>query len=151
MRKRYQSFRSWGVISLRSRRAFSNWVLSFGIVIGCPLRPRYARPPLPRGEARCIPGYFSPSGTRYARPPLPRGEARCIPGYFSPSGTRYARPPLPRGEARCIPGYFSPSGTRCARPSLPKGEARDARTVHRKVYKSALLSVRQIGVYRSIR
>ena len=44
--------RSWGVISLRSRRAFSNWVLSFGMVIGCPLRPRYARPPLPRGEAR---------------------------------------------------------------------------------------------------
>ena len=78
-RKRYQSLRSWGVISLRSRRAFSNWALSFGIVIVYPLRPRYARPP------------------------------------------------------------------------LPKGEARDARTVHRKVYRSALLSVRQIGVYRSIR
>ena len=51
-RKRYQSLRSWGVISLRSRRAFSNWVLSFGIVMVCPLRPRYARPPLPKGEAR---------------------------------------------------------------------------------------------------
>ena len=36
----------------QSRRAFSNWVLSFGMVIVCPLRPRYARPPLPKGEAR---------------------------------------------------------------------------------------------------
>ena len=26
--------------------------MSFGIVIVCPLRPRYARPPLPKGEAR---------------------------------------------------------------------------------------------------
>ena len=107
------------------------------MVIGYPLRPRYARPPLPKGEARCFPGYFSPSGTRCARPPLPKGEARCFPGYFSPSGTRCARPPLPKGEARCFPGYFTPSGTRCARPPLPKGEARDARAVHRKVYRSA--------------
>ena len=53
--KRHQklrTFRTWGVISLRSRQAFSNWVLSFGIVMVCPLRPRYARPPLPKGEAR---------------------------------------------------------------------------------------------------
>ena len=50
--KRYQSFRSWGVISLRSRRVLSNWVLSFGMVIVYPLRPRCARPPLPEGEAR---------------------------------------------------------------------------------------------------
>ncbi len=55
--KRYQSLRSWGVISLRSRRAFSNWVLSFGIVMVCPLRPRYARPPLPKGEARMLARY----------------------------------------------------------------------------------------------
>ena len=44
-----------------------------------------------------------------------------------------------------------PLRPRYARTPLPKGEARDARTVHRKVYRSALLSVRQIGVYRSIR
>ena len=50
--KRYQSLRSCGVISLRSRRAFSNWVLSLGTVNVYPLRPRCARPPLPRGEAR---------------------------------------------------------------------------------------------------
>ena len=30
-----------------------------------------------------------------------------------------------------------PLRPRCARPPLPKGEARDARTVHRKVYRSA--------------
>ena len=47
-----------------------------GMVIVCPLRPRYARPPLPKGEAICFPGYVSLSGARYARPPLPRGEAR---------------------------------------------------------------------------
>ena len=71
------------------RLAFSNWLLSLGMVIVFPPRPRYARPP------------------------------------------------LPKGEARCFPGYFTPSGTRCARPPLPKGEARDARAVHRKVYRSA--------------
>ena len=54
-----------------------------------------------------------------------------------PLRPRCARPPLPRGEARCFPGYFSPSGTRCARPPLPRGEARYARTVHRKLYRSA--------------
>ena len=36
-RKRYQSFRSWGVISLRNRRAFSSWLLSFGMVMFFPL------------------------------------------------------------------------------------------------------------------
>ena len=41
-----------GVISLRSRRAFSNWVLSFGMDMGDPLRLRCAQPPLPEGEAR---------------------------------------------------------------------------------------------------
>lgn len=35
--ERYQSFRSWGVISLRNRRAFSSWLLSFGMVIFYPL------------------------------------------------------------------------------------------------------------------
>ena len=32
--------------------AFSNWLLSLGMVIVFPPRPRYARPPLPKGEAR---------------------------------------------------------------------------------------------------
>ena len=35
--KRYHSFRSWGVISLRNRRAFSSWLLSFGMVMFSPL------------------------------------------------------------------------------------------------------------------
>ena len=59
---------------------------------------RSATSPKGRGKGG-FPGCVSPSGTRYARPPLPRGEARCFLWYFSPSGTRCARPPLPRGEA----------------------------------------------------
>ena len=39
-----------------------NWVLSFGMVIFYPLRPRCARPPLPKGEARAL--------TRYPGAPL---------------------------------------------------------------------------------
>ena len=81
-----------------------------------------------------------PLRPRCARPPLPEGEARCFPGYVSPSAPRCARPPLPQGEARCFPGYVSPSPPRRARPPLPKGEARDARAVHRKVYRSAPLA-----------
>lgn len=43
-----------GVISLRSRRAFSNWLLSFGIVIFLPSQS--ASPPaLPKGEPRAVP------------------------------------------------------------------------------------------------
>ena len=59
-----------GVISLRSRRAFSNWALSFGMVIAHPLRPRFARPPLPKGEAR---GF---TRLRFTRSPFPTEEAR---------------------------------------------------------------------------
>ena len=36
-RKRYHSFHSWGVISLRNRRAFSSCMLSFGMVMFFPL------------------------------------------------------------------------------------------------------------------
>ncbi len=67
-RNRYQSLRSCGVISLRSCRAFSNWQLSFDMVMFYPLRPRFARPPLPKGEARGAPN--APHRMVYRSAPL---------------------------------------------------------------------------------
>ncbi len=77
--KRHQELRTFRIIS-KPLRFIMLRAIQFndqsGRSIVYPLRPRYARPPLPKGEARCFPGYFSPSGTRCARPPLPKGEAR---------------------------------------------------------------------------
>ena len=77
-KKRYQSLRSWGVISLRSRRAFSNWLLSFGMVIVCPLRPRCARPPLPKGDPSALSAGFATSS--------PKGRAKCRVQRTTPKG-----------------------------------------------------------------
>ena len=77
-------------------------LLNLGLGSPSPLRPRFARPPLPEGEARAMPSQ-SPSVTA-----LPEGEPRPSQ---SPSVTA-----LPEGEPR--PSQ-SPSVT-----ALPKGEPR---------------------------
>ena len=69
----------------------------------CPLRPRCARPPLPKGEARNARTGHRP----LARPPgerSPQVTERVLRllvwSLFCPLRPRFAQPPLPKGEAR---------------------------------------------------
>ena len=103
---------------------------------GCPLRPRFARPPLPKGEARdarshdravvalsvlASLGHLSQrerqglTRLRCNQPPFPTEEAR---------GASHDRASLGHLSQRERRGGFT--RLRFARPPLPKGEARGA-------------------------
>ena len=110
-----------------------------GMVIVCPLRPRCARPPLPRGEAR------------NARAVHQRERQDVFPG-TSPLRALAALGHLSQGERQDVfPGTF-PLRALAALGHLSQGERQGmlARYTERCI-EVRPLSVRQIGVYCSIR
>ena len=109
-----------------------------------PLRPRFARPPLPTGEARVSPAWLSLRESCHRR--RLRGSCSNLQRLPSPSSLRSATSPNGRGKSASRlalpPGELSPQVTeralavtfsayplrpRFARPPLPRGEARNAR------------------------
>ena len=60
-----------------------------------PLRPRFARPPLPKGEARKAPRLALPLGEL-----SPQATERALAVTVYPLRLRFAQTPLPKGEAR---------------------------------------------------